>query len=257
VALQLPHFTATLLGKSLLVSLIFHLSAITLFSIVIYFPKERTRYAQLSFVEERPAVLAAAQAPGIVAALTRPRSTPAAAALDLPKLEFDPAGQLELGKLSLSGKSFYEDSPAPELDTWARFGEGIQQVRASLLGIAGAPALRLSGDGDERGGEPATIDMGPGLRALPDWAGAKPRAVLFTPPAFFRGSMPAAPLDFFLSIDATGAVNSVVCMRAASTPIEEELNAFFRQCRFAPQEGGAGLTMLLVRVEPAGVEAAP
>lgn len=238
----------SLFGKTLVVSLLFHLSAITIFSIVIYFPRQGTQYFRLAFVEEaaRAPELPVAE-PAIVKALTGGRNTSSALALDLPDLSFDPQGQLGLGKLSLGGKSFFEDQPEAAPDSWARFGTGIQLVRASILGLTGADT--------EGGGSVTTLALGGGLRALADWGNSASRELLYAPPVLSGAPGAGATEEFLITVDASGGVMRVLKMSPEESAFADATAALLGRCRFAASTQGTGISTATVRISPQGSDA--
>lgn len=221
-----------LFSRALLISLLFHLSAITLFRIVIYIPQQDTRYFRLAFLEEpaQPAALPTAPS-ALVAALTGPRTTRPA---ELPKLSFNPEGRVALGQLSL-GKSFYDDivEPAPNPDSWERFGEGVKRVRASLLSLTGSdqPA---EFEGTSPRAKADTISLGPDLVGTLNWSGSAPRELLSAPPAFFRRDVARFDAEYLLNIAPDGAVSSVVSLNTEPSGLESGVRTFLQRCRFAP-----------------------
>lgn len=237
-----PRPALPLFGKAMAVSLVFHLSAITLFSIVIYFPKESLRYYRLSFVEERGEPIAAAAALAESPLAARLTGQAPAAAINLPRLEFDPVGRLEIGRLNLGGTSFYEEDAEARPDTWAQFGTGIQRVRASLLELAGgddAPLIEV----------PA---LGAGVRTEADWGAAAPRELLYAPPALFGARPRAGGEEFLLTIAADGTVLSALAVTPGASGFADEATAYLVRCRF---EAGAGVATLALRAAPAGEDA--
>lgn len=234
-----------LFGKAIAVSLVFHLSAITLFSIVIYFPRQGVQYFRLSFVEEPPALSAAPAAePAIVAALTGPRNAPATAGLDLPKLSFDPQEPLGIGKLSLGGKSFFAVEPESTPDSWARFGTGIQRVRASLLSLTGVDTTSEASI--------TTLELGAGLRATADWGAATPRDLLYAPPTLLTAPGTASSAEFLITVDAVGAVISAIKVSPGQDAFGDNTALLLERCRFDASSRGAGISTATVRVSPAG-----
>lgn len=244
-----------LFARALLISLLVHLSAITLFRIVIYFPPQSTRYYPLAFLQETPADEAPAVAPsGLVAALTLPR---AARTAELPKLAFNPSGEVALGRLSL-GTSFFQDNidPARPVDSWERFGEGVQRVRSSLLSLAGANDTSAD---EIRVGETRanTLDLGPGLTGSIAWSGAAPRELLATPPAFFRRDVPNFAAEYLLTIAPDGTVRDVVSLNTEPSGMESSVRAFLERCRFAPDLNSVREVTITLAVQSTPDEPSP
>lgn len=238
-----------LLRRTLFISLLFHLSAITLFSVVIYFPRESRRYAQLAFVREAPA-MALPQTP-ITDALLRPERLTEVESVSLPRLSFDPTGHLQAESLRVGGQSFYEEAPDARADSWERFGIGIQRLRASIRDIAGA------GDEMEDAASAAGTELyGAGYEVSMDWGAAPAREVIYSPPVFFRSAVPEGGTEFLLSIGPAGDVVRVVSLSAERSPFETESLEFLQRCRFSAGEGGRSAELTL-RVRAAAAEAAP
>jgi hypothetical protein len=237
-----------LLRKTLLISLLFHLSAITVFSVVIYFPRESRRYAQLAFVQEARAT--ALPETAITDALLRPERITEVESVSLPRLSFDPTGHLQADSLRVGGQSFYEETPDARADSWERFGVGIQRLRASIRDIAGA------GEDSEVPASSAGADLfGAGYRVSLEWGPTPARELIYSPPVFFRSAVPAEGAEFFLNIGPAGDVVRVVSLSAERSPFETESLEFLQRCRFASGEGGRSAELTL-RVH-AATEAAP
>ena len=221
---------------ALLISILFHLSAITLFRIVIYFPQQTTQYYALAFLEEL-AMSETVPVPesAMIAALTGPRAVRSA---ELPKLAFDPQGQLEIGRLRLGGRSFYNDlsDAAPRLDSWERFGEGVQSVRASLLSLAGAPVpndMPRDAGGEDLLAQ-SKIGLGPDLSGELDWSGSGARELISAPPALFQRDVPAFNGEYLLNVAPDGAVRSVISLNTEPSGLESGVRAYLERCRVAP-----------------------
>jgi len=147
-------------AATLTISLLLHLSAITLFRIVIYFPRHDIEYFDVSIVD--PTRAAPSQTPFVRERLSL--NTPGSGFdriklesdslvdedswgslpdIRLPTLRFDQLGRLRIQRLALKTRLRYDDlfDEAPE-DAWSRFGRKLSSVSESLSRIAhgSAPA---------------------------------------------------------------------------------------------------------------------
>ena len=214
---------------ALTVSALFLFSAVTVFRVVIYFPREEVEYVQFSIVRAAPEPAPEPQTgdagpwrpPHLAAGPDLERLTVRAPLpdVDLPTLEFAELQRLRVrqeGMLTeeLRREIFHEDDG----DSWRRFGQGLDRVRRSLTG------LTLSGGME---GFPDTAPPLPGFE--PELPAARPadgyeaflewsnepgdRQLLFAPPIqALWDAGPAAlrlPLVIVIEVSALGRVVNV------------------------------------------------
>lgn len=248
----MPGARLSLFGKTLLVSLLIHLSAITLFSVVIYFPKQNVRYLRVALRDEggERAVLASAAGDNpLFERMTKPRGAGQDAALTPPVLP----GDLGIDDERLRvGRSYFEPAPAPAEDSWMQFGKGIQQVRTLLVGGTGA-RLRLEAP------EPAVaetpdqrLQLGGDLEATLDWNGDKARELVVQPTALFVNPRPERAAEYFLSVDPQGNVVNVLNSSPAPTAFEREFGEYLQRCRFDAAPGTLRNASVTLRVRRGG-----
>lgn len=216
---------------ALTVSALLHLSAVTVFRVVIYFPREDIEYVQFSIVRAapEPAIESGAgpggawRPPHLAAGLDHGRLAMRAPLPDveLPTLEF-----AELQRLRVRQEGMLSDEMRREIfheeegDSWRRFGQHLDRVRRSLTGLS------LSGGAE---GYPETSLAVPAAGLEPELPAARPadgyeaflewntepadRQLLFAPPiqALWDAS-PATlrlPLAIVIEVSAMGRVVNV------------------------------------------------
>ena len=208
---------------SLGVSLLFHLSMVTVFSIVIFFPRETVRYYSFRIVEPpsrdapaddrgdfrlRPA-LADETADGLH--LGGEASWGALPDIELPTIEFAELRRMRIRERGLALATRRESllEPKPR-DAWARFGEELGQLGSALS------RLRLSGDealAPSPSMTPATRPAA-GFEAYVEWVGEpRGRQLLFAPPIEVLWGVDPPSLDrpivLQFTVNAQGRVVSV------------------------------------------------
>lgn len=265
------------------VSAAFHLSMVTVFSVVIYFPREDIRYFEFNIVPVSPDV-----APYEVAAETSndddvdgPITTGPAPdqlalrglegrsgrpSIQLPTLEFAELERLRVREESFPSSSRYDEVFTPPADdSWARFSRGLSTVTRSLA------QLRLSGGPDDGAGAPLALDgeeaprsvhrPAEGFEAFVIWdSDPKDRALLFAPPIEALWSVDPGsvtrPIEVVMQVNALGRVVNVFSTDRRELVDSVQLTAL--QYRFAPlalEEGTVQSATL--RIQRAAPERTP
>jgi hypothetical protein len=251
---------------ALVISGVLHLSAVSVFSIMIWFPRQDLKYFSVDIVrqsaEPAPASAAGAEAPARIGAL-RVRSAeeffdgddtgaPSAAdtamadgwaalpPIDLPKVEFAEFDRLRTREESLRIRSqFTEIFDTRPKDSWALFSEQLrglgQRLTSGIMGRETPPAA----PSPVRVSTPA-----PGFAIYIQWMGAPyDRQLLFSPPVQALWDVDAVevsrPIALAFTVNAQGKVTEIQRM-----PIEDEeglataIGAALLKYRFAPLAEG-------------------
>lgn len=260
------------------VSAVFHLSMVTVFSVVIYFPREDIRYYDFNIVPvtaEEPAVAERAEelggglpesATGDQLALRGMGSSRTSREIQLPTLEFAELERLRVREESFRALSRYDEVFKPPADdSWARFSRGLSTMSHSLS------QLRLSGGGD--GGERHALNLddpgadrpvhrpADGFEAYVVWdTEPKDRKLLFAPPVKALWDVDPAevvrPIEVVMQVNALGRVVNVFSTDTRELVDAVQLTAL--QYRFEPLalEDGATQTATL-RIQREASERAP
>lgn len=243
------------------VSLLFHLSMVTVFSIVIFFPREVIDYYTFRIVEPQ------AQRPRRIARGERlrvpsPADAPMPDALDapqgldldgdesvwgelpeieLPTLEFAELRRLRVRERGLELRARHESllSPQPR-DAWARFGRELGHLRHAL-----SSTLRLSGGKAPAGEDYAAPVTRPaaGFEAHIEWMGEpRDRQLLFAPPIrALWGVDPATfdgPLVLEFTVNPQGRVTSAWSPQLDEAGLITDAQNSLLKYRFEPIDGG-------------------
>jgi len=234
-------------------SALVHLSMVTLFSIVIFFPHQDLQFFAFEIVPTpvqasvaRPAG-GALRSPSIADPLARglgldepvrlARSLPD---IKLPTLEFAELDRLRVRQESLASASLYEGllDGAPR-DSWGQFGAGLKRVGRSLS------RLSLSGDTPDeaaalaRAGPPPTHRPAQGFEAYVEWA-AEPRdrGLLFTPPIKalwdIAPSSLKRPIEMVLKVNPQGRVVNVWSPSVEDSGLLDAVQMAVLRYRFEP-----------------------
>jgi len=240
---------------ALIVSTVFHLSMVSVFSIVIWFPRQDAKYFLVQIVQQprvgrapaprrdvlrvpnfdRP--LDYAEAEGLPAE-PEGQWLPSLPEIELPRLEFADLERLRTREESLRIRSRYDAIfPSRPEDSWARFSR-------ELRGLGGLFHRLRSSLGEDEPEPPRRVTSpAPGFAAYIEWmSGPKDRELLFSPSV--RGLLnvdPAqldAPITLIFEVDPQGKVTEV------QIPVEDEAGIIT----------SVGSALLRYRFEPLGIE---
>lgn len=243
-------------AAALAVSTLFHLSMVTLFQIVVYFPREDTEYLHFEIVSvPAPRAARPARPPGgdpafadISGGLRLGGSELAqslAPQVDLPSLEFAELDRLRVrseagGPGDIVDRMFTERPPA---DSWGRFSREMRQFGQSLRQFA-AP---------DDPGAPAAPEKIPAARHRPAsgyggyvlWDGEPAaRELLFAPPvqALWDAGPGAArwPVEMVITVNPAGRVINAWISNAEEGALLDAVQMTVLQYRFAPLPGADG-----------------
>lgn len=234
---------------ALAVSLLFHLSMVTLFRIVIYFPREDIEFYTFEIVEQpRPAsvygfspdqlrIPTAEGALDVFNAQDDGVWGSATPSIELPTVAFAGLERLRLRQRGFdTGQQFsdrFQEGPA---DSWARFGRGITALTDAL-------SRRILGqDGEETPGPARLRDPSPGFAAYVEWMEPPyDRELLYAPQAaVLRGVESLGsldPLTLVFRVSAEGRIVEVLTPAEDEAGIVEGMAASLLQYRFAPLGG--------------------
>jgi len=241
---------------SLGVSVLFHLSMVTVFSIVIFFPRETIRYHSFRIVEppaQRPVTARAGNYRLRVPSVAEATADGASGLIDeealwatlpqikLPTVEFAELRRLRVHErgvaVALRRESLLDTKPR---DTWARFGEELGQIGSALS------RLRPSGEKDPQE-EPwptrtPTTRPAAGFEAYVQWMDEpRDRQLLVAPPiAALRDVDPATldrPIVFEFTVNAEGRVTSAWSPQVDEDGITTDAQKTVLKYRFEPIDG--------------------
>ncbi len=231
---------------ALLISFCFHLSMVTLFSIVIYFPRKDITYYDFRLVQARPQQVA----PSSEGVIQRPMLTDPLAsnlseglpAVDLPTLEFAELHRIRVYRRGLTEAERLFDTPSHH-DSWGQFGRGVQRLRRSLRGLAlgegdGAAEVALPSLSEAEATPQPTYRPAPGYQAYIDWGAGEERELLFAPPVRILWEVPPQdfkePIELVFQINAHGRVINVWSPAVDNLKIVDAIQTTLLQYRFSP-----------------------
>jgi hypothetical protein len=224
---------------------------VTLFSIVIFFPKPHIQYYNFDIVQvpAAPVVLAEAEAPAITPEGTGERlrvpsldTAPQNArvlyaeglpAIQLPTLEFGELRRLRVRSESLDASGL-DEILGRRRDSWSRLGEGIARVRESIT------ELRV---GDSAGGMDATPRPvhrpADGFEAFIEWtAGPGDRQLLFAPPITelwdIEPESLTRPVEVVFEVTPQGRVVNAYSLRLDETGLLDAVQLAVLKYKFEP-----------------------
>jgi len=267
---------ARALYVALAISILFHLSMVTVFRIVIAFPRENIEYVSFRIVApaQRPAQLQAHSADRL--RVPSPNATPAGLvggdaeetdpgwqeplwdlpAIELPTVEFAELRRLRVREEGLALWTEHEALLGPKpRDAWARFGEELGQLGSALS------HLRLSGreDQDKEVAPEPVSRPAKGFEAYIEWVTEpRDRQLLFAPPIeALWGMAPsemAAPIVLQFTVNTSGRVVSVWSPGLDDDGVTRSAQNALLKYRFEPVDGNAKqqatLHIVASRTEP-------
>jgi len=245
---------------SLVVSALFHLSMVSVFSIVIYFPRRDAPYYAVRLVEQRPDAPAArgpvstvpretlrvpspdrlledgraedAAGPGL-----EPGPLASLPPIELPRLEFPDLERIRTREESLRIRSQYSDLFAREpRDSWARFGEELRGLTSALT------RWTLPGTAEPRSRPVRVSTPAPGFALYIEWMSEpRDRKVLFSPPVQALWNLePAAvaePIALVFTANPQGKVTEVQIPVEDDAGVVAAIARALLRYRFEPLEG--------------------
>ncbi len=241
------------LASMLALSLLFHLSAVTLFRIVIYFPRHDIDYFDVAIVEDsvlgRPLPIPQERLvlgiPGGGLGKLEAESGPleiddawsSLPPIQLPTVKFEELGRLRIRRQGLETRSRYrelfEDTPD---DTWSRFGRKLTSVSESLTRFA-------QGSAPEPARRPVPVSRpAPGFEAYLEWLSEpRDRQVLSVHPIdALWGLDPAEfgePIALVFRVDRAGKVVDVLGPVEDVGSVLQASVAALKRYRFEPLLG--------------------
>jgi hypothetical protein len=255
------------------VSVLFHISMITVFRIVIYFPREEIQFRDLAIIPieihappEPPAAMPPAGPPPSSGGQLSLRgvTTPPGESIELPTLEFAELERLRVRQEGAQAISRFDDLfEEPAGDSWSRFSRTLSGLGRTLA------ELRLSGVEDE--GSPLSLDAegAPGLALRPAegfearilWdSEPKDRQLLFAPPVDALWTVDPAqvtqPIEVVLQVNELGQVVNVFSPTVQASELVDAVQATVLRYRFEPlnldgrDEQKATLRIQAARPEP-------
>ena len=261
------------------VSGVLHLSMVTVFSIVIYFPRQDTEYYEFAIVPVSSPVVEAApdessEPPGESGRPPEDRlalrrgddGSTRLPALDLPTVEFAELERLRVRQEGMASLSRYDDIfQRPAEDSWARFSRGLSGVSRSLskLSLSGssedgeltAPFPNLEGVP-----EPIVHRPAEGFEANLVWSTEpRTRKLLFAPPIEALWQAGDAdllrPIEIVLQVNALGRVVNVFSPNVDDRELVDAVQMTALRYRFEPldlDEGADQTATLRIQREPSG-----
>ena len=247
------HTGDRVLAATLAVSLAFHLSAVTVFRIVIYFPRHDIQYFDVAIVETRVPVRPvpftrerlSLSSPGrnfeqielAGNALEIKESWRGLPDIQLPTIKFEELGLLRIRRQALETRARYDDLfDDARSDAWSRFGRKLSSVSESFARYA-------HGSAPERTPLPVPVSRpAPGYEAYLEWL-SDPRdreALSVQPIDALWGLDPSEfgdPIALVFRVDRDGKVVDILePVEIAGGVLEASVDALMRY-RFEPLLG--------------------
>jgi hypothetical protein len=247
-------------------SAVLHLSMVTVFSIVILFPRNDVKYYDLSIVrvpsarststgEDLPTgsggrLRLSALDPAADTGLKlngSPADTPLTPGITLPTVDFAELDRLRVRHENLASSKGYDDlfSASPR-DSWERFGLGLKSLGSSLSRLA-MPEESGSTPLAEAPPDSAVSTLRPadGFEAEIEWNGApRDRRLLFAPPIKALWNVDPAtlkrPVEIVFTVNPHGRVVSVWSPALDDTGLVDRVQAGILKYRFEPLPSETG-----------------
>lgn len=221
------------LAVALLVSALFHLSMVTLFSIGAYFEREPMDYIPFDIVTTQ-----APRATADAGPLRLEDPFGGQPEIDLPEYQFAEMARLRLEDTGLELSARFEDivRPGPR-DSWARFGQEVQQLQNALARLP-----FFGQDGEPAPQPPRLVSRAvPGFEIYVEWMEEpRDRQLIFSPPVDPLWDASAAqldrPLTFVFRANPMGRIVEVMSPADDLNGLGPRLARAFLRYRFDPIE---------------------
>lgn len=254
-----PRARNRVLITALTISGLFHLSMVSVFQIMIWFPRHDIEYFRVEIVRQQPAARVASSEVPVESHALRVRSSEelfggddadvpgdplavgwdALPPIDLPRIEFAELDRLRTREESLQIRSqFTELFDARPKDSWALFSEELrglgQRLRSGLAGGDAVEAPRRP----TRVGSPA-----PGFSIYVQWMQAPyERELLFSPPVQALWDVDAVelaqPIALVFTVNAQGKVTEIQIPMEDEAGLVSAIGSALMKYRFAPLREG-------------------
>lgn len=238
-----------------ILAFLFHLSMVTVFEIVIPFPRHDVEYYNVSLVSS--ATTSTATRTGDQLALSASQGLDnGLPAVDLPVIEFAEIDRLRI-RYDASAPlpdldRFFE--PARPADSWSRFGGELHRLGRSLRDLA------LPGDDTADAGNERTLSHRPaeGFEAYIEWSGPPAdRELLFAPPIKALWEVSPAnltrPLEIVFKVNPSGRVTNVWSPMIEEGGLIDDVQMTLLQYRFAPLSNYSDTPSPATQAEQSGV----
>lgn len=233
-----------LLG-AIFISVAFHLSAVTLFRIVVLFPREDIAYYEVALVESGAAgsLQRRLEVPAASNALTRLADSDAPDAADrwaglpkvqLPVLAFPELELIRSGQEALDTRRRYREMFSEDDDSWAKFSKGLASVGSAL----GRFAEGLIRQDDQDSSAPVSRPA-PGFEAYLEWMDEPKSRRILTVARIealwgYDKSALSEPIALVFRVDRSGRVTEVLAPIEDEDGIVDGAAAALFQYRFEP-----------------------
>ena len=220
---------------ALVFSFLLHISAVTVFKIVVYIPLAQPTYFAMRLVPLESNPIAGTSGTNVVAAGIR-----------LPTLELAQYERLRLSTEALGALDelpmLDDEGEAP--DSWARFSGALQEAGESIsdftLSLRSGRAPELDSMSLEALPEPV-LRPAPGFELYIEWDREAQRDLVFSPSLNFLWSSDPAdlerPMDFIVQVNSSGRVVNAFSPRIDEGELLDAVQRAVLQFRFAPRLG--------------------
>lgn len=236
--------------KTIIFALILHLSAVTLFKIVVYIPRSDLQYLDIRVVQ---ADIDKSYSSTLTSRLKLSKKLESegdlnvnelrqSSSFELPKIEFE-----ELEKLRLRRTLVEEETIPPPLseeykDSWAQFGAGINRIRESISAFSPfspATGIREKQPDDNSVAPLIKQNIGNGIEIVFRWINPPyDRTVLFFPGLLEMSRKPMVDedkdYDFMLTVLPDGTVTRVIDLNIIEDEITKYIEEEISKIRFEP-----------------------
>lgn len=234
----IPPPRSRVFSGAFLFSMVLHLSMVTLFNVVIYFPRQDIEYYRFQIVQAPPVQTFLPRAPTLDDPLGAiPDFDERTALVDrlpevqLPTLEFAELDRLRVRQRALDDAVFTEPG---HQDAWPPLGEGLRRVRDSITDLV-LPDAPPSLTGRPR----LTHRPADGFEANIEWSGEPfARQLLYAPPVRALLDVDPAgvqrPFEVVFRVNPAGRVVNVWSPFLDETGLLDEVQMTVLQYRFEP-----------------------
>ncbi len=236
--------------KTIIFALLLHLSAVTLFKIVVYIPRSDLQYLDIRVVQAdidesyRPTLISRLRLSENLGSddVLNINELKQSSSFELPKIEFEELEKLRLRRTLVEEETIPTPLSEEYKDSWAQFGAGINRIRESISALspfAPATGIKEKQSNDNSGAPLIKQNIGNGIEIIFRWINPPyDRTVLFFPGLLemSRKSMvdEDKDYDFMLTVLSDGTVTRVIDLNIIEDEISKYIEEEMSKIRFEP-----------------------
>jgi len=256
--------------KTIIFALILHLSAVTLFKIVVYIPRSDLQYLDIRVIQTD---MDSSPHSNVASRLKLSKNMEnddedtefninelkQSSTFELPKIEFEELEKLRLRRTLVEEEVSSKTLPEEYKDSWAQFGAGINRIRESISALSPFSSTIVKENGDTPNAPLIRQNIGNGIEIVFRWINPPyNRSILFLPGLLemSRKSIidEEKDYDFMLTVLPDGTVSRVIDLNIIEDDLSKYIEGEISKIRFEPLiNADSGEQQVTIRYHISGV----